>query len=1024
MSKNRTGNFIAGGNPQVPSLTLNNGVFDSNEIYTAVNNNAWQPAASGTYEIARSLRFRGGQTQSITKSLTSSSNRKTFTHSCWVKRGSFADGYLFFAWAGGNALSYQVLFETDSIRLANNNEGVSAVWNIKTNAVFRDPSAWYHVVVTIDSTQAIELERVKIFVNGIRITSFSQATYPSQNFDHSWNNSAVLQQIGRNTTSGTMDGYMTEVYTIDGQALDASYFGYFDNLGVWQPKRYTGSFGTNGFYLPFTENQTTTNLGRNFAGTNYLTNSTTPSGFYQATSNTTSTTGAYNETVTVTQVITNNTIASGNSITSVWNNGTFAPPTGTVYTFSALIKPLVFPIDFQLYDNGTGAGGGTIYSFTDAHTFSQTPSNLPSYRQSITKLNNGWYRIEAAIPYPSSGHYKQIYTITHPTGNGTTPHYQIYGVQVNLGSNADPLIQTNGTAANNDWTLNNISLTAGATYDSMVDSPTNAFSTAPDIGGVVSGNYCTGNSIWRAGSSSGTIGGSAVSWANGNLSFSYSIQGSPNGARCNTIGTIGNTTGKWYYEFIPGSTVNDAPGITTGTLSGGTADYVDYVNYFQTGVFQTSSGSIPASGASYTTNDVIGVAYDLDNRTVQFFKNGVSQGTVSGFTAGLTWLPGTRINTAGSGGSATYNFGQRPFAYTPPAGFRSLNTTNLQALGTSAIGRAGLRSSTYFDIVQYTGNGNNPRTVSGYKFAPDFLWIKRRDAIENHQVVDSLRGTPLTIFTNATNAEVAYTVNITGLTKDGFTLGNDSNTNIAGGQFVAWAWNAGNSTTGGTTVTNTAGSVTSQVKVSSDAGFSIATYTPPASGSFTFGHGLGATPTFFILKERTAVGNWIAWHPQFGSPTNTGLYFNGNTTFAAGANWLTGVTNTTIGITQGQVTSGANPHIVYSFVDVPGFSRFGTYTGNGSSDGPFVYTGFRPRWIMSKVVGTGDWWIYDSLRDPSNAMNNLLRTNLNGAEVTQGYADFLSNGFKIRNTGLNDSGVVHIFAAFAESPFALNNRAR
>jgi len=314
----------------------------------------------------------------------------------------------------------------------------------------------------------------------------------------------------------------------------------------------------------------------------------------------------------------------------------------------------------------------------------------------------------------------------------------------------------------------------------------------------------------------------------------------------------------------------------------------------------------------------------------------------------------------------------------------------------------------------YTGNGST-NSITGVGFQPDLVWAKGRSVAYSHGLYDAIRGATKKLSSNLTVAEVTATTGLTSLDSDGFTMGSDAGTNESAATYASWNWKAN-----GSGVSNTDGSITSTVSANTTAGFSICTYTEP-SGSFSFGHGLGVTPDMFIFKNRANAYNWIVWHKYYGSPTNNGLYLNStSSTIASGSNWLTGINSSTISITSGQVSSTGTT-VCYAFSEVEGFSSFGSYTGNGSTDGPFVYTGFRPAWIMVKRTNAADnWWIQDNARDPYNVAKHYLSANTNNAEFSNlDVYDYTANGFKIRTTttAVNASGSTYIYAAFAENPF-------
>ena len=340
--------------------------------------------------------------------------------------------------------------------------------------------------------------------------------------------------------------------------------------------------------------------------------------------------------------------------------------------------------------------------------------------------------------------------------------------------------------------------------------------------------------------------------------------------------------------------------------------------------------------------------------------------------------------------------------------------------------------STAFAATTYTGTGsamsvNN--AVNGASFQPDFLWIKQRNNTSQHVLADSIRGVSKYIFSNLTNAEATANAGtgITAFSSNGFTLGTETSTvgsvNEASGTgtYVGWQWKAN-----GAAVTNTAGSITSQVSANTTAGFSVVTYTGTGANA-TVGHGLGVAPSMIILKERNAVGNWIAWTNYWTAPTQNGLYLNGTQgIFTTGANWLNSTTSTVFGIRGGQVTSGSAQIVAYCFAAVPGYSAFGSYTGNGSTDGVFVYTGLRARFLMIKRTDSSSGWVMlDTSRDPYNIVGNYLYANSAAADAgpSSNVLDINSNGFKIRNTwtDINANGGSYVYMAFAETPFAYSN---
>jgi hypothetical protein len=326
-----------------------------------------------------------------------------------------------------------------------------------------------------------------------------------------------------------------------------------------------------------------------------------------------------------------------------------------------------------------------------------------------------------------------------------------------------------------------------------------------------------------------------------------------------------------------------------------------------------------------------------------------------------------------------------------------------------------LKGGDYFNPVLYTGNASS-NAITGVGFAPDWIWIKSRsNGALNHALFDVLRGTPR-LDTSTTVAEGEFN-QLNTYDTDGFTLKNELTVNQSGGSYVAWNWNAG-----GSTVTNTAGTISSQVRANTTSGFSIVTYTGTGTNGATVGHGLGVVPDMIIVKRRNSTGQWATYHRSIG---NTGaLRLNATSATITDVSFWNNTSPTstvfTIGV-DGDVNTNTGTYVAYCFDSISGFSAFGSYTGNGSADGPFVYLGFRPRWVLIKnaSAATWNWFLWDTSRDTYNAAGSVLLPNASDAELTNRPIDILSNGFKIRatDTHTNGSGNTMIYAAFAENPF-------
>jgi len=780
------------------------------------------------FPVQRSVRLRSSASAYFARTFTTPTNNLKWTCSTWVKRGKLGTAQTILGGTSAGTGQFPLYFTASDQIAFYDSDGVSTFYQIGTTAVFRDPSAWYHIIMVFDSANATQANRLILYVNGVSQTLSSIGGSPGGllplNRPSYFNASSAANNIGcYGAANNFLDGYLTEINFIDGQALTPTSFGSYNaGSGVWQPIRYSGTYGTNGFYLNFQDNSAAT---------------------------------------------------------------------------------------------------------------------------------------AAAIGKDSSG-------------NG------------------------------NNWTPNNISVTAGVTYDSMLDVPT---LTSP-----TNANFAVMNPLKKYTSNLGLT--------NGNLTASDS-----NPVVTSAISTMSfGTSGKYYFEctMVAVATANsNYVGVIDATNGFGTAPFQNKGEYRSTGDIYNIAGTAQTAGASYTTNDIIGVAVDVTNGTVQFYKNNVAQGATPSFTFTAGTELWAAISTDNQVGTKTYalNFGQRPFTFTAPTGFLPLNTYNL---ATPTIPNG----ATQMAATLYTGTGaalSVSNAVNSVSFQPDLVWTKARSTTYNHSLVDSVRGVSKSLQSNLTNAEDnsagAY---VTAFNSDGFTVGTGTASNNSGSTYIGWQWKAG-----GTAVTNTSGSISSQVSANPTAGFSIVTYTGTGANA-TVGHGLGAAPKMIIGKVRSTTNDWVVYHSSIG---NTGAVFLDLTNATSTSiNYWNNTSPTssvfTVGIAAG-INNSASTFVAYCFSEIAGYSKFGSYTGNGSTDGPFVYLGHRPRWLMIKRTDSAGygWNIYDTARSTYNIAQQFLQANVANAETNNAaYAfDLLSNGFKLRQTDalINASGGTYIYAAFAENPF-------
>jgi hypothetical protein len=328
------------------------------------------------------------------------------------------------------------------------------------------------------------------------------------------------------------------------------------------------------------------------------------------------------------------------------------------------------------------------------------------------------------------------------------------------------------------------------------------------------------------------------------------------------------------------------------------------------------------------------------------------------------------------------------------------------------------KSDEYFNTKLYTGTGAT-LSITGVGFQPDWVWIKNRPDARDHQIYDSVRGVTKVIGSERTSAEATVGNGLTAFGSDGFTLGSDSNVNDSGDSHVSWNWLAG-----GTGVSNTQGTIASTVSANTTSGFSVVSWTGNNTAGATVGHGLGQKPACIIVKRRSATMNWGVYHQSLASDEI--LQLDVTNAIYAGSGVFNATQPTALVFYLGGGTAidnaSGSTYIAYCFAEKKGFSKFGSYIGNGSTDGTFVYTGFKPAWVMIKRTNsTTPWCMWDNKRNTFNVTQNYLYANGSDAEGSGAGLDIdmLSNGFKLKSTSsfLNTSGDSFIYMVFAESPF-------
>jgi len=635
--------------------------------------------------------------------------------------------------------------------------------------------------------------------------------------------------------------------------------------------------------------------------------------------------------------------------------------------------------------------------FNDArqHTIGcrQAASQSAFFDGYITEINF----IDGTALTPSSfGETKENIWIPKDTSGLTfgTNGFRLQFKNSSVGSASSSTVGADTSGNDNHFASTNV-----ATTDNMVDAPTD--------------NFCVMNPIGHSdGATPGTL-------SEGNLVVDTG------NAKTITYGTFAiPTSGKYYFEVTAGTTNSTQLGLAV-RRDGSTFRSFAYRANGDSVTNTTVSASAPF--ASFTSGDVIGVAVDSDTPDVEFFKNGSSQGSINiDFSLDSGDLfPFVTDTNASASCVVTFNFGATAFAQTVPSGFDTkLSTANLAS---PAVGdpEESENPTEYFSIKTYTGNGST-QSITGVGLQSDWTWIKNRSAADAHALTDSVRGVTKELQSNATSAESTNADGLTAFGADGFSLGDDDIYNTNTESYVSWNWKAG------TSFSNSAGSndatIDSTGSTSSEAGFSIVTYTGNgSSGGATIFHNLGTVPEWILIKRRDGAADWINYHVSLGN-THAIRFGTGASEDVESFFKDTTPTSTVFRCGgAGEVNGSSNTYVAYCFAPKSGYSKFGSYVGNGDADGTFIFLNFRASWILIKRTDSADdWMIVDTARADvvdRNPVDNILESNTSDAEESGLPCDFNSNGIKIRTTdaAFNADGGNYIYMAFADQPFKFAN---
>ena len=944
-----------------------------------VANEKWFGASAGFYPetIDQSLRFNEDDNAYLKKTYSGAGNTKTWTWSGWIKRANLNFRQQIFGQLDvsvTNRQNYAYFHEDGHIWFVNyTTSGYN--YRLTTNQVFLDPTNWYHLVFVQDTTQSTSSDRLKIYVNGTQITSFSTATYPSLNFD-GWINQNTGQGIqfgvGKvvpySSNDQPLDGYMAEVNFIDGTALTPSSFGETKN-GVWIPKEISGlTYGTNGFRLTFADSSS---LGDDTSGNG---NDYTTNGFAS--------------TDVVLDSPTNNFCTINSVRESTVYNGSVTFSEGSLQSVDA----------------------GTTYSLHWTSTFEMTTGKW--YWEILAHTMGG---SSANIGICNEAHKVAAY------GTGV-----FYG---NDGKRNAVTFFTGTTSYGDSYTNGDI---IGVAFDA--DNETVTFYKNNSSQGAVGSVLTTANGGYFAAVGDGQNATTYKYVANFGQDSSFAGNKTAQG------NTDANGVGDFYYSPPSGYLALCSSNLNDTTISPNQNEQAD--DHFNTVLYSgNGSNSHQITGVGFQPDWVwLKPRSDADNHVL--FDS--SRGALKSLHSNLTNSESTDSNALISFDSDGFtlndwnNINENSQTYVSwnwrCGGTAPTKTYKVKVVADSTDYGHGTGSNKYqfFKSDGTTGFGTNGVDLD-LQEGGTYVFDWSDTTAQGHPLRFSLTNDGT--HSNGTSAGSEYT---TGVVKDDSAY--KTTITVASGVASLYYYCANHSGMGAEVRTNTTfgstnfdGEVLSVTQNNSDAGFSIATFTGSSASNSTFsvGHGLGSTPKMIIAKQRNLASGWSIYHHKIDSSAPQGYYILLNDTGArvsSSTAWGNTAPTSTVFSTYTSGFWGTSAEIVaYSFDEVEGYSKFGSYTGTGSTDGAFVFTGFRPAFVMIKRTnGTGEWFIMDNKRIGYNGANYRLLANQNLVEYTgsnSNIINILSNGFKCKvvSDNHNGSGLPYIYMAFSEMPFKFSN---